>query len=159
MANQAAGWEQRERIVARPDQNVAQTFMSADVNPGPKDTLYSWLRSIPLWLQVMSGLAALLGAVIGVWVTFVVDERVPEVTNIVPTETAPGGQVNILGKNLELVEEVFLSRGDSRPVLLIFQMREDEARLTIEVHQFLQSGNYVLGFQLKMGTTSPRDQL
>jgi hypothetical protein len=80
--------------------------------------------------------------------------RTPEVGNVTSLEiVAAGQQLDILGKNLDLVSEVWLSKGPNVSIR-VFLIPANELRLTVTIPRGVQLGDYNLEFRTKNGSTA-----
>ena len=88
------------------------------------------------------------------------DKPVPEIHSIKgslvdaasPPEVMPNQDVDVLGKNLDLVSGILLSKGVASPVP-VFLMPATKTRLIMSVPSSVQPGDYNLEFKTKEGDT------
>ena len=72
----------------------------------------------PWGIAILGGVVVIAATLLGIFIPRMLEGKAPEVTNILPSiEIEAGKSIDVQGKNLDLVAEVWLSRGDfvSRP--------------------------------------------
>ena len=125
--------------------------------------MLDWLRGINPILATVVSLATIGAAIFGILLGLGEiggDKPVPEIESIratsvgatSPPEVIPGEETVVLGKNLDLVAEVLLSKGLASPVP-VFLLPASKARLVITVPSSVEPGEYNLEFRTKEGGT------
>ncbi len=113
--------------------------MGSNQNEQPRRSRVAWLRSIP---GIVSFIGVLLAA--GFSGIYICNNTVcgPEpMLRVDPSEVAPGGEAGLIGKDLNLVSEVYLSSLE-RPPIRIYHKPENEERLTVAVPWSVPPGEY-----------------
>jgi hypothetical protein len=74
----------------------------------------SWFHGIKAAIAILTGVVGLIGTIVGILISFGIlggEEPAPVVNLVTESKVMVGQQVDILGKNLDLVSGVRLTRG------------------------------------------------